>query len=118
MQKRSKGLHAENAARQWLEAQGLRHLESNYTRKTGEIDLIMLHDITIVFVEVRYRQRNDFGGSIHSITPAKQRKLINTALLYLQEKRVKKRPARIDVIAMQGSIRSPEFRWLKNAIES
>ena len=50
------GLLGEEIAAQWLEEHyGMRLLESRYKTKAGEIDLIMLDEDTVVFVEVKTR---------------------------------------------------------------
>ncbi len=68
----------------YLTAQGLRLLEKNYQCRMGEIDLIFLDQQQLVFTEVRYRARSDFGGCLASVNLRKQRKLIRSAQHYLQ----------------------------------
>ena len=78
-----KGLRYEERARDYLGSQGLNLLESNYRCRFGEIDLIMRDTDTICFIEVRFRKSRDFGGAAASITAAKQRRIVKTALFYL-----------------------------------
>ena len=54
---------AEYEAKNYLISQGLLLLEKNYACKLGEIDLIMEDKGCIVFVEVRFRKSNAFGGA-------------------------------------------------------
>ena len=49
----------------------------------GEIDLIAGEGATVVFVEVRSRANDTYGGAAASITPAKREKLLKTARHYL-----------------------------------
>jgi putative endonuclease len=106
-----KGQAAENAALCYLEQQGLRQVERNFSTRLGEIDLIMWHQQTLVFIEVRQRSNPHFGGAVASISLAKQDKLWNTAQLYL--KRFSTLPAcRFDLLAING----PEIEWIKNFI--
>ena len=59
--KRQQGARFEHKARLFLESQGLIFLAANQTFKCGELDLIMLDQSTIVFVEVRQRKNDHFG---------------------------------------------------------
>ncbi|MCC6916797.1 YraN family protein, partial [Nitrosomonas sp.] len=79
----NKGSDAEQRAAIFLQQQKLTLLESNYRCRFGEIDLIMQEGNTVVFVEVRMRSGNRFGGAAASITTAKQLKLIRAARHYL-----------------------------------
>ncbi len=102
------GDRAETLAAKFLQAQGLKLIERNYTRRIGEIDLIVQDPATetIIFVEVRYRQRaSRFGDGIDSITMAKQRKLRRTARAWLQQHATPATSARIDVLAIQSDSR-------------
>jgi putative endonuclease len=111
------GAEAEQQALNYLHRQGLKLVERNYRCKAGELDLIMQdREDTTVFVEVRYRQSNDFGTALESITPAKQRKLLAAARHYLQN-RGDDLPCRFDVVALNGS-GNTRMEWIKNAIQS
>ena len=111
---RQQGQAAESAARVYLEGQGLIWRESNYQTKMGEIDLIMQDKQAIIFVEVRARRSEDFGGAIESITRAKQRKIIKTAAAYLQHHRLSDYySSRFDVLILQGL--PAQINWIPNA---
>ena len=109
---RMRGQAAEEAAAKYLQQQGLRQVESNFTTKTGEIDLIMRDAETLVFVEVRYRNTNAYGLPQATVDHHKQRKLIKTAHYYLQTHKLDV-ACRFDVIAISGNLRNIE--WIKNA---
>ncbi|MBU0655473.1 MAG: YraN family protein [Gammaproteobacteria bacterium] len=109
-----RGETTEQLACKHLQASGLKLLQQNYRLKMGEIDLIMRDGDTIVFVEVRYRKSNRYGGALYSIDPRKQMRLLRTAQHYLQS-RAPNAPARFDVIAVDGS---NDIHWVKNAFES
>ena len=96
---RAAGNAAEDQVLDYLTGQNLRLVTRNYSCRAGEIDLIMKDGAQLVFVEVRYRTRLDFGSALESVTPAKQRKLIATAQYYLQRSGIT--PAcRFDVVGM------------------
>lgn len=100
-------------ARRWLEGKGLRFIAANVRGRGGEIDLIMKDGQTTVFVEVRFRQSSQFGGAAASVRPAKQQKLLQTALLWLARHNgsFDTVDCRFDVVAFTGN----NIEWLKNA---
>lgn len=111
---REKGFLAEAIARDYLVTNGLIWVESNYTCRFGEIDLIMRERNAWVFVEVRARVSAAFGGAIASVTPSKQQKIIKTASHYMLVNRLKNQyPVRLDVVGLQGD--PPQIAWIKNA---
>lgn len=111
--KQVSGDAAEDAALAFLRGEGLRQVERNFRCKGGEIDLIMQDGDTLVFVEVRQRSKDSFGGALASVTRAKQRRLIVAAQIFLQRYRMP--PAcRFDVIGYDGD----RMNWLKNAVEA
>lgn len=112
--KRATGDKHEAIALKYLQSQGLALVDSNYHSRHGEIDLIMRDNETLVFVEVRYRKTNNYGGAVLSITPAKQRKIALTALQYLQKHKKTESPCRFDAVA----ISEVETQWIKAAFDS
>ncbi len=79
----NRGTAAEARAAHYLEGCGLKIVERNYRSRYGEIDLIAHDGAMLVFIEVRARKSNVFGGAAASITAAKQKKITRTALHYL-----------------------------------
>ena len=107
-----RGRHAEELAAAFLHQQGLKLVARNYRCRFGEIDLIARDGKTLVFVEVRMRTSNAFGGAAASITAAKRKKLLRTARHYLSG--VARPPAcRFDALLISGPRHSVE--WIKNA---
>ena len=111
--KPSSGELAEARAEIFLLQQGLVKRAKNYRCKVGEIDLIMQHDTTLVFVEVRLRTHTSFANAAESVTYRKQQKIIKTAQYYLQQYGLTdKANCRFDVIAFSDN-GNPE--WIKDA---
>jgi putative endonuclease len=114
------GEDAEKACSDYLGKQGLKLVEHNFRSRQGEIDLIMLDKNMLVFIEVRYRKSNSFGGGLESVTPAKQKRLRRTAELYLQQN-TRYKNARFDVVSMtknnqtNGNSQQYSFDWVSNA---
>lgn len=114
------GRQAEDQACRFLEEHGLQLVAKNFRCKYGEIDLIMQDGNVLVFVEVRFRRNQLFGGPLASITPDKQRRLLTTAQAYLQQHAVrgKYEGMRFDVVALSAQAENPTIEWLPNAIEA
>ena len=117
------GRHAEALAARYLVRSGMKLVQKNFHCPMGEIDLIMLDQDAIVFVEVKYRSNKRFGHGMEFVDQRKQRKLRNTALVYLQRHpRYASLAQRFDVIdvAPKSSPAAPnnmEINWLKNALQ-
>jgi putative endonuclease len=107
-----RGEPAERLAAAHLEGHGLRILERNYRCRFGEIDIVAAAGSTLVFVEVRERASEAYGGAAGSITAAKRRRIVAAARHYL----ARHRPAgacRFDVVLIRGPAR--EIEWIANA---
>ena len=112
-----KGLRFEDRARSYLHTQGLQFVESNYRCRYGEIDLIMRDADALCFIEVRFRKSLDYGGASASITPAKQRRIVKSALFYLGGRpRALQQALRFDALLIQQQNNGKfEFNWIRNA---
>lgn len=109
-----RGRPAEDLAAAFLQQQGLELVARNYRCRFGEIDLIARDGEMLVFVEVRMRASDRFGGAAASITAAKRDKLLRTARHYLAGKA--RAPAcRFDALLVSGANHAIE--WLKNAFK-
>ena len=117
MNKRSFGAQGEANARALLIGKGLRILEMNYRRPTGEIDIIARRGGTVVFVEVKRRSSLRYGRPSEAVNRAKQLHILRTAQLYLQENRLEDAPVRFDVIeVLPGEIRHIEDAFDASAL--
>ena len=112
-----KGQTSEEFALRYLVDNGLQCVAKNYRNRQGEIDLILLEDNTYVFVEVKYRKNNQFGGAISAVTYKKTQKIKQCAKFYLQQEGLNEynTPCSFDIIALEGDINKPHVTWLKNA---
>lgn len=82
-----RGQRAEQATAIHLKQRGYQVCTTNYRiPRLGEIDLIVCKDNCLTVVEVKARSRSSaFGGLPVTITPAKLRRLRQTAWCYLKE---------------------------------
>ena len=113
-QARTRGYSAEDAAAQWLAAQGLTLHARNIRYTFGEIDIVAWQGDTLVLCEVRLRKNSRFGGAAASVDSRKQARLIAAAQAYTRDLKPMP-PVRIDVLAYEGGIeRAPN--WIQNAL--
>jgi putative endonuclease len=118
------GRLGEAIAQEYLEALGLKLIEKNYAitniitgKKIGEIDLIMLDNKEIVFVEVRTKSNAEPIGPLETITRSKRRQIEKCAKIYLEQKNIANRYSRFDVIGItyNESLASPQIEYVKYA---
>ncbi|MDE2277828.1 MAG: YraN family protein [Burkholderiales bacterium] len=116
---KARGDAAEDRALAWLLARGLVLVERNYRlargphARGGEIDLVLRdRDGTLVFVEVRARQRADHGGAAASVGATKRLRLRLAARHYLL-RYASPPPCRFDVLAIDGE----QVEWLRAAFD-
>ena len=103
------GDESESLATQFLEQEGFIILERNYfARKLGEIDIIAQRNEELHFIEVKGSQFNSFDP-VYNVTPAKLRKVINSAHYYLKTKRLEL-PFSIDALIVRGD----EVEFIEN----
>lgn len=102
-----KGARYEEQAALLLREKGFRILDRNWSAPTGELDIVAEKDGTVAFVEVRARSNPDYGSPAESVTPAKRRKLVLTAMAYIKARRLSPEAFRFDVIGITPG-REPE----------
>ena len=94
---------------------GLRHVERNFRRRGGEIDLVMLDGNCLVFVEVRYRKTTGFLTPAITVDSHKQRKILRTAALFLTTNtHFSNHTIRFDVVAISGD-EQHRVNWVQDA---
>jgi len=94
------GKIGEDLAAKLLVEKGYLILERNYRFGHGEIDIIAMHNETLVFVEVKTRKNLEYGEPEYAITKNKQRQVRKMAELYLFDKDITDTDCRIDVVAI------------------
>ena len=113
--RQASGQMAEDRALAYLQQRGLKLIERNFRCKGGEIDLILAEPASnlLIFVEVRQRSSQRYGGAAASVTRNKQAKLIIAAQIFLQ--RYANLPAcRFDVVAIEDDA----IAWIQQAFEA
>jgi putative endonuclease len=112
------GQAGEAWAEQFLRAKGYRILERNLRTSLGELDLVAEDSGVLVFVEVKARATDAFGGALLAVDRRKQAKLVKLAAQYMAQRHLSDKPCRFDVVLVQGQPSSHEqIEHLQNAFE-
>ncbi|MCX7677737.1 MAG: YraN family protein [Spirochaetes bacterium] len=107
MNARELGTKGEVLACRFFENKGFEILSKNFRfGRTGEIDLIVRKGNLIVFVEVKNRRTDLYGGALYAISPSKIKKLKVVAEAFLRlNPDLKKNPNlifRFDLLAIHN----------------
>lgn len=114
MNRQELGAFGEQIAVGHLQSLGLRILQRNWRCRYGELDVIAADERALVFVEVKTRTGDGFGGVEHAVTPQKLRRLRRLAALWLAGQDGGWADVRIDVIGVRiGRGRTPEVIHLR-----
>ena len=98
---RAIGNKGEDAAVKHLKRLGYTIVERNYFARVGEIDIIAQKDEYLVFVEVKMRRSEAYGGGVAAVDYHKQQKIRKAAALYLQQKEMEV-AVRFDVVIIHS----------------
>lgn len=102
------GQEGEAAAAAFLSEHGLRVLARNWRKGRLELDLVCEErraadkraGKAVIFVEVRTRTSSLRGDPAETVTPAKQRTLVQAAMAWLDAHDAWARPCRFDILAV------------------
>ena len=102
---RRQGNRAEDRAVKYLQEKGIKILARNFSCKMGEIDIIAKDkQNTLIFVEVKQRKTDAFGGGLAAVNKEKQRKITLTAAAYINKTKINYFTLRFDIITITGDI--------------
>ncbi len=111
---RAQGRVGEDAAVEWLRANGYRIVDRNVNNRAGEIDVIATDGEILCFVEIKARSNRAYGPAIESVSSEKQRRIARAAALYLVSHPTDS-PCRFDVLAMDLGDEGWRFTLVKDA---
>jgi putative endonuclease len=83
MHNKTKGNQGEDLAVDYLQWQGYELLERNYRHGRSEVDIIVLKENLLVFVEVKLRSGNAYGEPETFVSEHQQEKIREAAEEYL-----------------------------------
>ncbi|WP_319455427.1 MULTISPECIES: YraN family protein [unclassified Mycobacterium] len=110
------GALGEQLAVDHLTALGLRVIDRNWRCRWGELDVVAADPDarTVVFVEVKTRTTDQFGGVAQAVTPQKVRRLRRLAGLWLANHDGSWAQVRIDVVGVRiGRAPTPELTHIQ-----
>jgi putative endonuclease len=112
------GQVSEMRAEQFLVAKGYRILDRNVRTRLGELDLVADDQGVVVFVEVKGRSTEAFGGALLAVDYRKRMKLTKLATQYLAQRRWSDKACRFDIVLVQGqSSIQGQIEHLQNAFD-
>jgi putative endonuclease len=112
------GQASEMQAEQFLLAKGYRILDRNVRTPLGELDLVAEDHGVVVFIEVKGRTTDAFGGALLAVDHRKRAKLAKLAAQYLARRHWSEKACRFDVVLVQGrSSTQGRIEHLQNAFD-
>jgi len=116
MDKKTTGKEGEILAVNYLKNKGYRIIETNYLKRSGEIDIIAVdpkYD-EFVFIEVKTRKNLSFGYPEESVDDEKIQKIAETAENWLDDKNIDDPEWRIDIISIEWKGNLPIINQFEN----
>ncbi len=117
-ERQSLGQSGEELACAELQRRGYAILATRYRSRFGEIDIVARSNQTIVFIEVKTRAGDDFGGGAAAVTPWKQRRIAQMAIDYLSRNELHEQPCRFDVVTIDMKDSGPEIVVYEHAFDA
>lgn len=115
--RQSLGKTGEDLACAELERRGYEILERRYRTRFGEIDIIARHAGHVVFIEVKAREGNRFGGAAAAVTAWKQQRIAHMANDFLARRKFVDCPCRFDVVTIDISGGRPRIELYTHAFD-
>src|SRR3989338_2634484 len=112
------GRSGEVEALGFLKRKGYKILETNYRTPFGELDLIAKKGDFTFFIEIKTRITSSLGPPYISVTKAKERHLIKSALSYLKRYGLVDSYWRIDVVSVKlnSNYEVEDIEIIENAV--
>lgn len=108
-----KGKLGEEIAAEYIVSKGGKIIERNYKIKIGEVDLIVLINGELVFVEVKSRSNINYGYPSEAVNYKKKQKITNVAKYYILNNCLDNISIRFDVIEVY--LKSKKINHIVNA---
>ena len=113
--RQSLGKMGEDLACAELARRGYAILERRYRTRYGEIDIVARSGASLVFVEVKARDGNEFGGAEAAVTVNKQQRIVRMAIDFLARRRMQDQPCRFDVVTIDFEAERPRIEVYPHA---
>jgi putative endonuclease len=111
------GRLGEDLAHRYLRSHGCTVVARNYRAMSGsgEIDLVVWQEQTLVFVEVKTRATNEFGDPDRAVDAEKEGRLRRAARDYARRSGVDWGKTRFDLVNVTLE-KPPRVEWLRDAV--
>lgn len=111
------GRAKEQQAKRWIKQQGISITHENFRCKGGEIDLIGLQNLQLIFFEVKYRKSDNYGHPAEMVNIQKQQHIIHCAQQFLlKNPKYQNYAMRFDVITFTADQTEPD--WIQDAFQT
>ena len=117
MDKRLIGILGEKLVCKWYTDRKYKLLSVNYKTRLGEVDIIARNKNTIVFVEVKTRNENNFYSAKEAVTHSKQKKIKAAAAQFIASKNYEDMIIRFDVAEVYHPENDPVINVIESAFE-
>jgi putative endonuclease len=113
------GSFGEDMACSYLQKQGYKILDRNFSCKVGELDIIAMEGDTLAFIEVKCRTGVEYGHPSEAVSYSKQGKIVKAALFFMTKNKLFDYMCRFDVIEVltDGTEECSHINLIKNAFE-
>lgn len=90
----------ERLAARWLRSRGWRLLERRFRSGHRDLDLVMVREGVVAFIEVKTRRRAEFGDPVEAVGWRKQRELSRSAQVWVDRHGRAGESYRFDVVGI------------------
>jgi putative endonuclease len=114
------GERGEDAAAKFLRRHGYKILVRRFKSRAGELDIVARQKDWLVFIEVKTRKTEQFGGPSEAVNREKQRHMSRVALDYLRlldNPRIKFRFDIVEVLLRKDAQKPDDIRVIPNAFD-
>lgn len=108
------GREGEEVAAKYLRKLGYKIIDRNFRARNTELDIVAVHNKTLVFIEVKTRSSEKFGTPFEQIAFFKLRSLVKAAEFYKLTHVNLPDLMRIDAISVQYNSKEPKVEHLQN----
>ena len=111
------GNFGEDIAAGYLRKLGMEIVARNWRKGSYELDLICLHEGTLVFVEVKTRSANSFETPAEALNSGKRKSLMRAVMEYLYETDLWERPCRFDLVSVVTENSRQEVEHIEDVLK-
>jgi putative endonuclease len=91
----------ERIAGNYLEKNGWKIIDTNWTKLIGELDIIAKKNGKVHFIEVKLRKSNNYSPAIENLTPLKKRRFLKMGLLWASFHNLEESQYQFDCITIE-----------------